>query len=147
MVIKNGSRPVGIPLLVKSSVEQWTLWYASGTVRLLGVTILQVISKFRLTQGKHQQSYGWWQAWPQCLVRCIDHNVGFGFKKGQLEIDRSPQRGNYGLRVEEQSSSKWWQIRGSSTLGTGSSIQDLNKCKMIKATRTHKGSVSTIKFH
>ncbi len=26
-------------------------------------------------------------------------------------------------------------------------IQDLNKCKMIKAVRTHKGSVSNIKFH
>jgi WD40 repeat protein len=28
-----------------------------------------------------------------------------------------------------------------------SPMKDLNKCKMIKAMRTHKGSVSSIKFH
>lgn len=32
-------------------------------------------------------------------------------------------------------------------MGTSPLKKDLNKCKMVKAVRTHKGSVSTIKFH
>ena len=32
-------------------------------------------------------------------------------------------------------------------MGSKLSTQDLNKSKMVKAVRTHKGSVSNIKFH
>jgi hypothetical protein len=32
-------------------------------------------------------------------------------------------------------------------MGKNRKIKDLTKCKMIKAIKTHKGSVSNIKFH
>jgi hypothetical protein len=32
-------------------------------------------------------------------------------------------------------------------MGIANAIQDLNKCKMVKAVRTHKGSISNIKFN
>ena len=145
--IKNGWAHALTHLREELSVVAWIRWFVFGRPRQSNASISLGTSNLEATQGQHKQGARRWQDRSKRLLWRDHYFMGFICEGWKREIDRASQRGHHGLLMAEQFASKRRQSRSCCHLGSSVDIQDLNKCKMVKAVKTHKGAAANIKFH